>query len=123
MKIKLSKESKGITLIALCVAVIVLLILTQVTVEMITSDKGIVKEAEDSRGQTIESSERGILNRAKEIAIIYSEDGNFTKELLEKALNDETGADKTEVKKDGEKFKVTFKETGNEYTVEVTNKN
>lgn len=32
MEIKLSKESKGITLIALCVAVIVLLILTQVTV-------------------------------------------------------------------------------------------
>ena len=79
--------------------------------------------AYESGSEITQKAKKGTNEFLEEIAIIYSEDGNFTKELLEKALNDEAGADKTEVKKDGEKLKVTFKETGNEYTVEVTNKN
>lgn len=39
------RENKGITLIALAITIIVLVILAGVTIGMITSDNGVVKEA------------------------------------------------------------------------------
>lgn len=65
------RENKGITLIALAITIIVLLILAGVTIGMITSDNGVIKEAkstaEESRGASVEE--------AKDLWLIKREGG------------------------------------------------
>ena len=43
------KQTKGITLIALIITIIILLILAGVTITMITGDNGILKQATNAR--------------------------------------------------------------------------
>ena len=51
------KESKGITLIALVITIIVLLILAGVTIATLTGDNGILKKAGDAKTQTEQAKE------------------------------------------------------------------
>lgn len=55
---KVQKKEKGITLIALVITIIVLLILAGVSISMLTSDNGIIKQAQTAKEETIISSEK-----------------------------------------------------------------
>ena len=52
------KESKGITLIALVITIIVLLILAGVTIATLTGDNGILTKTNNAKAQTDEVAER-----------------------------------------------------------------
>ena len=52
------KRNNGITLIALVITIIVLLILAGVSISMLTSDNGIIKQAQSAKEETLNSSEK-----------------------------------------------------------------
>ena len=80
------KESKGITLIALVITIIVLLILAGVTIATLTGDNGILKKAGDAKTQTEQAKEDENLKIA--IAGSYGTDGKLNlKDLKENLKN------------------------------------
>ena len=80
------KESKGITLIALVITIIVLLILAGVAIATLTGDNGILKKAGDAKTQTEQAKEDENLKIA--IAGSYGTDGKLNlKDLKENLKN------------------------------------
>ena len=105
------KESKGITLIALVITIIVLLILAGVTIATLTGDNGILKKAGDAKTQTEQAKEDENLKIA--IAGSYGTDGKLNlKDLKDNLTNQGIDYDKNntgfplEVKVNGEKKKI-----------------
>ena len=91
------KESKGITLIALVITIIVLLILAGVTIATLTGDNGILKKAGDAKTQTEQAKEDENLKIA--IAGSYGTDGKLNlKDLKDNLKNQEISY------KDSDKF-------------------
>ena len=82
------KESKGITLIALVITIIVLLILAGVTIATLTGDNGILKKAGDAKEETRGAS----VEEARDLWKINQEADNQTEsataQTLEELLND-----------------------------------
>ena len=110
------KESKGITLIALVITIIVLLILAGVTIATLTGDNGILKKAGDAKTQTEQAKEDENLKIA--IAGSYGTDGKLNlKDLKDNLTNQGIDYDKNntgfplEVTVNGEKKKID--ENGN----------
>ena len=110
------KESKGITLIALVITIIVLLILAGVTIATLTGDNGILKKAGDAKTQTEQAKEDENLKIA--IAGSYGTDGKLNlKDLKDNLENQGINYDKNntgfplEVTVNGEKKKID--ENGN----------
>ena len=80
------KESKGITLIALVITIIVLLILAGVTIATLTGDNGILKKAGDAKTQTEQAKADENLKIA--IAGSYGTDGKLNlKDLKDNLKN------------------------------------
>ena len=80
------KESKGITLIALVITIIVLLILAGVTIATLTGDNGILGKANDAKTQTEQAKEDENLKIA--IAGSYGTDGKLNlKDLKDNLKN------------------------------------
>ena len=80
------KESKGITLIALVITIIVLLILAGVTIATLTGDNGILTKAQDAKTQTEQAKEDENLKIA--IAGSYGTDGKLNlKDLKDNLTN------------------------------------
>ena len=105
------KESKGITLIALVITIIVLLILAGVTIATLTGDNGILGKANDAKTQTEQAKEDENLKIA--IAGSYGTDGKLNlKDLKDNLTNQGIDYDKNntgfplEVKVNGEKKKI-----------------
>ena len=104
------KESKGITLIALVITIIVLLILAGVTIATLTGDNGILTKAGDAKTQTEQAKEDENLKIA--IAGSYGTDGKLNlkdlKDNLENQKISYTDSDKfpLEVTVNGEKKKI-----------------
>ena len=105
------KESKGITLIALVITIIVLLILAGVTIATLTGDNGILKKAGDAKTQTEQAKEDENLKIA--IAGSYGTDGKLNlKDLKDNLTNQGIDYDKNntgfplEVIVNGEKKKI-----------------
>ena len=105
------KESKGITLIALVITIIVLLILAGVTIATLTGDNGILKKAGDAKTQTEQAKEDENLKIA--IAGSYGTDGKLNlKDLKDSLENQGINYDKNntgfplEVTVNGEKKKI-----------------
>ena len=105
------KESKGITLIALVITIIVLLILAGVTIATLTGDNGILKKAGDAKTQTEQAKEDENLKIA--IAGSYGTDGKLNlKDLKDNLENQGIDYDKNntgfplEVIVNGEKKKI-----------------
>lgn len=57
---KKTKESGGITLVALVVTIVVLLILAGVSINLVLGNNGIIKRAQDAKTQTAEASENDL---------------------------------------------------------------
>ena len=105
------KESKGITLIALVITIIVLLILAGVTIATLTGDNGILTKAGDAKTQTEQAKEDENLKIA--IAGSYGTDGKLNlKDLKDNLENQGIDYDKNntgfplEVIVNGEKKKI-----------------
>ena len=105
------KESKGITLIALVITIIVLLILAGVTIATLTGDNGILGKANDAKTQTEQAKEDENLKIA--IAGSYGTDGKLNlKDLKDNLTNQGIDYDKNntgfplEVTVNGEKKKI-----------------
>ena len=81
------KESKGITLIALVITIIVLLILAGVTIATLTGDNGILKKAGDAKTQTEQAKEDENLKIA--IAGSYGTDGKLNLKDLKDNLENQ----------------------------------
>ena len=62
---KKMKEKKGITLIALVATIAVILILAGITVGMVTSDNGVLKETKNAKTLAEIDNEKSIVERAK----------------------------------------------------------
>lgn len=111
-------EKSGITLISLVVTIIILLILAGITVATITSDNGIIKNANDAKEQTEIAEEKEIVDRATIQAMGNNRRGNLVEDELQEQLDKITDNGKTEVSDNGEKFEVVFVDSNRYYTVD-----
>ena len=118
MKVKVKfKKNEGITLLALVVTIIVLLILSTITINMLTGENGIIKNTEKAKEATEIADEKEIVQRATVNAIGKNKYGNLKQDELEKQLNEEQEG-KTEVTDVGDEFEILFKESNRYYTVD-----
>ena len=91
---KIFKNTKGITLIALVVTIIILLILAGVSIAMLTGNNGVLTQAKSAKEKTGEKGEQERVNLAASSAMTLGM-GTITTENLNKAIQDEFGADKS----------------------------
>ena len=91
---KIFKSTKGITLIALVVTIIILLILAGVSIAMLTGNNGVLTQAKSAKERTGEKGEQERVNLAASSAMTLGM-GTITTENLNKAIQDEFGADKS----------------------------
>ena len=102
------KEKKGITLIALVATIAVILILAGITVGMVTSDNGILRETKNAKNLAEIDNEKSIVERAKMLTIMRSKNGLITYDVFEPALKEEAGKLSTEVSDAVETIEVLF---------------
>ena len=86
---RMQKNSKGITLIALVITIIILLILAGVTIATLTGDNGILTQAGKAKDKTTEAE--SIERVQVEVAGSYGIDGTIDKDQLNKNLGNIAG--------------------------------
>ena len=116
---KKMKNRKGITLIALVVTIIVILILAGITVGMVTSDNGILRETKSAKLQAEIDNEKSIVERATMLSMMRSKKEGPTTEIFKQALAEEAGNNKTEVIENNDLKIVRFIETERCYEVDL----
>ena len=118
-KDKLKMSTKGITLIALVVTIVVLLILAGVSISMLGGENGIITQARNSKTKSIEGEEIEFLNMA--VSYAHSMKDNSDEQLnldnIKKQLNNSPGENKTIVSRDGNVILVEYIETGHIYQI------
>ncbi len=112
------RNKKGITLIALVVTIVIILILAGITVGMVTSDNGILKETKSAKEQAEIDNEKSIVERAKMLTMMRDKSGRVTLAVFEPALKDEAGTNPTEVSDGGDTIEVLFTDTDRYYEVD-----
>ena len=112
------KYNNGITLIALVITIVVLLILASITIGAVTSENGIIRNANDAKEQTEIAEEKEIVDRATIQAMGNNSRGNIVEDELQEQLDKITGNGKTEADDVGEEFEVAFIESKRYYTVD-----
>ena len=111
------KNSKAITLISLVLTIIVILILTAITVNMVTGENGIIKNTNNAKEQTEIANEKEIIQKATVSAMNKDKYGDLTQDELQNQLDKEQEG-KTEVSKIRKDIVVRFKDTDRMYKVE-----
>lgn len=112
------REKSGITLITLAVTIIILLILAGITIATITSDNGIIKNANDAKEQTEIAEEKEIVDRATIQAMGNNKRGNLVQDELQKQLDKITDTGKTRVQMIRRKIIVEFIDSHRMYYVD-----
>ena len=112
------KKEQGITLLALVTTIVVLLILASITIGAVTSENGILRNANDAKEQTEIAEEKEIVDRATIQAMGNNKRGNIVEDELQEQLDKITGNGKTETDDVGEEFEVGFIESKRYYTVD-----
>ena len=112
------KEKKAITLIALVVTIAVILILAGITVGMVTSDNGVLKETKNAKTLAEIDNEKSIVERAKMLTMLRSKNGSITYEVFEPALKEEAGKMPTEVSDAVETIEVLFTDSNRYYEID-----
>ncbi len=120
-KVKIRQNSKGITLIALVITIIVLLILAAVSIATLTGDNGILTKADTAKTQTTEEQEREEVKLAYGATVTEKLSKGDTSNVTADELNIElskqnTQATATAGTTEGD-IDVTFSETNHKYTV------
>ena len=111
-------DRKGITLIALVVTIVIILILAGITVGMVTSDNGILRETKSAKTQAEIDNEKSIVERAKMLTMMRDKSGKITLDAFELALKDEAGTNPTEVSEAGDIIEVLFTDSNRYYEVD-----
>ena len=112
---KLIKNEKGITLVALIITIIVLLILAIVSIRAI-KDGGILSKTQTAKEVYSESEEKEKIQLAINQAAIDGL-GTINKEPLNTALKEQFGEGNFEITEETEYFKVKIKSSGRIYTI------
>ena len=112
------KEKKAITLIALIVTIAVILILAGITVGMVTSDNGVLKETKNAKTLAEIDNEKSIVERAKMLTMMRSKNGSITYEVFEPALKEEAGKIPTEVSDAMGTIEVLFTDSNRYYEID-----
>ena len=120
MKKHKNTNFRGITLIALVVTIVVLLILAGISISMLGGENGIIKQAVESKDKTKTGDEKEIVDLAATSAKIENNWGEITEENLVAELTQNIGERDVDYKLTtiGDKFKVTYIDTGNSYLVD-----
>ena len=113
-----TKESKGITILALVITIIVLLILAGITISAITGNNGIIGNAGKAKEDTEIANEKEIVEKATIQAMGNNKYGHIEESELQEQLDKETGEGKTEASNIGDEFEVIFIESKRYYIVE-----
>ena len=113
-----NKKEQGITLIALVTTIVISLILASITIGAVTSDNGILRNANDAKEQTEIAEEKEIVDRATIQAMGNNKRGNIVEDELQEQLDKITGSGKTEADDVGKEFEVGFIESKRYYTVD-----
>ena len=120
MQEKVRKETKGITLIALVITIIVLLILAGVSIATLTGQNGILTRAQDAKTQTGVAEEKEAINLAYSGAVAEK---RGTGDVTASDLNTEfgtNGTNATAVDNGDGTITVTFGEPSNRvYTIDA----
>ena len=112
------KEKKAITLIALIVTIAVILILAGITVGMVTSDNGVLKETKNAKTLAEIDNEKSIVERAKMLTMMRSKNGSITYDVFEPALKEEAGKMPTEVSDAMGTIEVLFTDSNRYYEID-----
>ena len=112
------KEKKAITLIALVVTIAVILILAGITVGMVTSDNGVLKETKNAKTLAEIDNEKSIVERAKMLTMMRSKNGSITYDVFEPALKEEAGKMPTEVSDAMGTIEVLFTDSNRYYEID-----
>ena len=112
------KEKKAITLIALVVTIAVILILAGITVGMVTSDNGVLKETKNAKTLAEIDNEKSIVERAKMLTMMRSKNGSIAYEVFEPALKEEAGKMPTEVSAAVGTIEVLFTDSNRYYEID-----
>ena len=112
------KNSKGITLIALVVTIVVLLILASISISVLTGDNGIINNSKEAKEDTEIAEEKETVELSAVQAAGKDEDGNVIEENLREQLDINIGEGKYNLEIEGDKFKVTYTETNRSYYVD-----
>ena len=83
------RENKGITLIALVIAIIVLLIPAGISTATLLEDDGLLNKANEAENKALEAEAEEIVKLA--IAVSYDKTGSMNADEVEKKLNKEGG--------------------------------
>ena len=111
------KETRGITIIALTITIIVLLILAGISVGTLTSDNGLLKGTNKGKEQAEIKSEKDLLDIAIISAMQKDAYNKVTKENLDTELDKEPGSEKYTSEQVGDEIKITFIDSGGSYLV------
>ena len=113
------KFSRGITLIALVVTIVVLLILAGTSIQMLAGEDGIITQAKNAKDKTTIGNEKDLVDLSVVAAQLSSEWGEITETNLEKELTINIGERDVDytLTKTGDNYTVTYTETGNSYIV------
>ena len=95
MQKRITKNTKGITLIALVVTIIILLILAGVSIAMLTGNNGILSQAGRAKDRTREEGAREKIQL--EVTGAYDKYGNINVEKLKTNLENNVGADTSKI--------------------------
>ena len=119
MEKKLTKNEKGITLVALIITIIVLLILAVISIRAITGDN-ILGKSETAKGAYSEAEEKEKIQLAINQAAIDGM-GTIKEDHLTQALNEQFGNDnwKYTDKKEGEYYKVEIIASQRKYEIKA----
>ncbi len=104
---------RGITLIALIVTIIVILILSTITINMVTGENGIIKNANNAKETTEIENEKEIVQRATINAIEKNKYGDITVDGLQNELKG-----KATVKKIRKKIVVKIDDSERSYYID-----
>ncbi len=115
MEKELTKNEKGITLVALIITIIVLLILAVVSIRAI-KDGGILSKTQTAKETYSEAEEEEKVKLAVHEAAIDGT-GNIEKEHLESAVKNQFKPRNTQVNESNNDFLVTIENSENEYLV------
>ena len=111
------KETKGITLIALVVTIVVLLILAGVSINLILDNNGVIAKAKDTKEKQIVAGEKD------QISLAYAACRTGENYLATTISSEEMETNLKElnqnvtVTEDGDNLKITFTDTQHKYTI------
>ncbi len=115
---KKTKNTKGITLIALVVTIVVLLILAGITIATLTGKEGIGEQAKGAKLKNEIAREKESISNAIATSLANNKGEKVKQSDLQNELDADNGEGKVEVSDGGDEWDILFKEKNRLYYVE-----